>query len=318
MTVHHLHGLTVSSPLVLARDAVGGAADIDLVLGPPAAVGPEQPPGEVVASFVVGGVPVYSASADSVTFRLRVHGLCQFDLETNLSRALCTPDPAADLEQVALVARGAFLAFWFGLHGDCVLHASAVDCEGTAVVFLGSSGMGKSTLAAWACAAGARFIADDLLRLGTAGSPCWVGQSPELRLRSGAEALVFGRRSRWDVRASSDGRLAARPPAAPGRSGTIGAVVLPSPSRTAQRVSVQRLDPLVAALCISRFPRLEGWRLPRVVETQLDGSTRLADRVPVYMAEIPWGPPFPSATIEELLSAVLPGTGANQANRRRA
>lgn len=317
MTTQLLHGLTVSSPLELGPNGSPGRFDFEIALGAPLPSRPEPPEGEVIVSFALGDVHIYSASAGSSSFCLRAHGLCDFELRGDLSYATCRPDPGADLAHVALVARGAFLAFWLGLSGDYVLHASAVEHGGSAVAFVGGSGMGKSTLAAWACAAGARFIADDLLRVSTEGHPCWIGQSPELRLRPSAAELVSGHERRWEVASSPDGRVVVRPPAAPDQKGPIGAVVIPSPSRTARRVSVERLDPVMATLCLARFPRLEGWRLPRVVERQLEGSTRLAERVPVYVAQIPWGPPFACVPMEELLSAVAPRTEPGRATEQR-
>lgn len=317
MTIQRVHGLTVSSPLELGPSGSPGPLDVEIALGAVLPSSPEPPEGEVLLSFAIGDAPIYSASAGPSSFCLRAHSLCDFELDPDLFRATCRPDPGADLAHVALVARGAFLAFWFGLTGDYVLHASAVERGGSAVAFVGGSGMGKSTLAAWACAAGARLITDDLLRLGTEGHPCWIGHSPELRLRPGAVELASGHEHGWEVGSSVDGRVVVRPPAAPGRAGPIGAVVIPSPSRSARRVSVERLDPVMATLCLARFPRLEGWRLPRVVATQLEGSTRVAERVPVYVAQIPWGPPFPSAPIEELLSAVAPRRDLEQATELR-
>ena len=304
--VQRLHGVAVRSALALTREVADGPADLELLVGPPVEVGGEPPEGERLVSFVLGDTPVYSAARRDEVLVLRVHGFCEFELDAALGRAVCRPDASAGLGAVSLVARGAFLAFWLGLRGDCVLHASAVEHRGSAVVFLGGSGMGKSTLAGWACSAGARFISDDLLRLGLADGPRWVGRSPELRLRPSAGDLVVPHRRRWAVGASDDGRITALPPVAPAEDGPIDAVVVPAPSRTATGVSVTRLDPLEAALWISRFPRLEGWRLPAAVEVQLEGATRLADQVPVYLATVPWGPPFYADTVQSLLELVSP------------
>ena len=49
------------------------------------------------------------------------------------------------------------------LRGMEILHASAVEMAGRAVAFLGSSGVGKTTLAARIVVRGARLVTDDVL-----------------------------------------------------------------------------------------------------------------------------------------------------------
>jgi hypothetical protein len=312
MNTQALHGLLVRSPLSLdgGRPSVSDRfepeqVDLELRLAPASTQLAGPPPGELVVAFVAGEVPVYSASIEDDVAHLRVHGLCDFDVALDAAVAWCRPAPDADVGALPLVARGAFLAFWLGLRGECVLHASAVDVAGRAVVFVGGSGMGKSTMAAWACTAGARFVSDDLLRVDASDEPRWSGRSPELRLRPSAQALVAGREQEWAVRDSVDGRLAALPPVAERPSGPISAVVIPQPSREVTEVRVETLDPVDAVLGVARFPRLEGWRLPRAIEAQLDGAARIAGAVPAHVVTIPWGPPFPRRTIDTLLSAVL-------------
>ncbi len=314
MTSYRLHGLVVSSPLPLGRQPVAGPADVEIRLAAPSPVPNEPPPGEPLVSFSLADVPVYSAGSEGGVTRFRVHGLCEFEMDGDQSIALCRPGPNADLGQVALVARGAFLAFWLGLQETCVLHASAVEHEGRTIVFAGRSGMGKSTLAGWSCAAGARFVCDDLLRLDGSTPPGWRGRSPELRLRPSAEALLCGKRAGWRVGPSADGRLAALPPVADEPGSPVGAVVVPFPDKASSSLQIERLDPVEAVLWLVRFPRLEGWRLRRAVEAQLDGVARLAHSVPVYRIRIPWGPPFPNATAEELLRRTLDQAAATIAS----
>ena len=306
--VHRLHGVSVASALPLSRRPVpSGAADLEIAVGPPRDVGADPPPGALLAALRLGGETLYSAVEGSGGYALRVHGLCDFET-ADLRRVVCRPAPDADEETVALVARGAFLAFWLGLHGACVLHASAVDWEGRGVVFAGHSGAGKSTMAAWACRAGARFVSDDLLRLGAGPEPAWVGSSPELRLRPGAGELAAGMEAAWGSATSVDGRLAVAPPAPAADAGPVAAVVLPRPDREAAALSLAPLDPVEAVLALAAFPRL-AWRAGRGAESQFDGVSRLASAVPVFVAGVPWGPPFRREAVEELLDTVA-GAGA--------
>jgi len=169
-------------------------------------------------------------------------------------------------------------------------------------VFAGHSGAGKSTMAAWACRAGARFVADDLVRLGDGDAPTWVGCSPELRLRPGAQDLAAGRQP-WGSVPTVDGRLAVAPPWPDAGEGPIAAVVVPRPDRDAAALSLDRLDPVEAVLVLAAFPRL-AWRAGAGAESQFDGVSRLASAAPVFVATVPWGPPFRPGPVEELLEAV--------------
>lgn len=316
MSVHAVHGVRVMSSLPLTRHPLAaGGAELTVEVGAPRAMPPGRPPGQPMLSFALGGSPVYSASGDGGHTVLRIHGLCDFEMGPERVRAVCHPAPGADQERLALVTRGAFLAFWLALGGDHALHASAVEVDDRAVAFVGDTGIGKSTMAGWACSAGALFITDDLLRLGPGRPPQWIGRSPELRLRAGASELVDTRRSSWQVRATSDGRLAAVPPMGETATGRVAAVVIPQPVRDQAPIGIDRVEPVQAALHLARFSRIQGWCHRRGLETQLDGSSRVADSIPVFVVRVPWGPPFRTETIDDVLHRVLEGA-CSTAERR--
>jgi hypothetical protein len=71
------------------------------------------------------------------------------------------------------------------------LHANAIEVNGQAVAFMGESGTGKSTLAAWFHDRGYRILADDVCVVGLneAGQPVAAPGLPRLRLWS--DALEF-------------------------------------------------------------------------------------------------------------------------------
>ena len=76
------------------------------------------------------------------------------------------------------------------LHQRAVLplHASSIVIDGRAVVLVGNSGLGKSTLASAALRAGYRLLSDDItvIRLGKDGAPWALAGSPHLRLQDDA------------------------------------------------------------------------------------------------------------------------------------
>jgi hypothetical protein len=73
-------------------------------------------------------------------------------------------------QTIGKLQRGQVRALLCDLRGGLAVHASAVAVEGRAVLFVGSSGAGKSTAAAHLCLAhGAQLLADDatLIEVGT-------------------------------------------------------------------------------------------------------------------------------------------------------
>lgn len=72
------------------------------------------------------------------------------------------PHPDADPRDVDKLRRGAIPLLLAHLRGDVPLHASAVAVDGGAIVFVGGSDLGKSTLAAALCEhSGASLLGDD-------------------------------------------------------------------------------------------------------------------------------------------------------------
>ncbi len=70
--------------------------------------------------------------------------------------------PEAEAADVAKLRRGAVGLLLAHLRGAIPLHASAVAIDGRAAVFIGGTGLGKSTLAACVCdLAGASLLGDD-------------------------------------------------------------------------------------------------------------------------------------------------------------
>jgi hypothetical protein len=169
-----------------------------------------------------------------------------------------------------------------------------VSFEGEGFGFLGGSGTGKSTVAALCCAAGARLIADDLLRLEptSAGFRCVRGPS-EIRLRQAAVSLA-----EWfqesAVRQTPDDRIAVKVEAAASDRVPLRVLAVPHPSREDTRISIERLSPVEALYSLTRYARISGWRAPDFLGRQFSGFSDVAASVPVYKTVVPWGPPFPA------------------------
>src|SRR5205085_7161297 len=156
LAVHHVHGIRIRSPLALAAPVVSGtngsgecSYDVDLRLSPPAPVPARPPDGDrIIAGSPAGDGFRYVAVGDGPRTVLRVPGVCDFVIGPGDGCVECRPDPSADLGLISILVTGLLVSYLLMVGGDCVLHASAVEVDGGAVAFLGSSGMGKSTLAA--------------------------------------------------------------------------------------------------------------------------------------------------------------------------
>jgi len=209
-------------------------------------------------------------------------------------------DPA----MVPLLVGGNALAFVLTLAGECILHASAVRTNGSALAFVGAPGMGKSTLAALLCASGADLVTDDVLRLSPDGTGlrCCFGPA-EIRLRSNAAELAA---SFPGVAAAPtpDRRVAIRLDHDAQPLPRLGAVVVPRPMRTRTALAVKPLTPAEALFTLARYPRVAGLRAEELLRSQFQALVQVAQSIPVYEAEIPWGPPFAPGLAEAIVEAV--------------
>ena len=85
-------------------------------------------------------------------------------------------------EDLLVYLQGPIMGFALRLRGRTCLHASAVEVEGRAVVFMGEGGMGKSTTAAALALRGVPVLADDVVAL---------RDDPELHVEPGLSRLLL-------------------------------------------------------------------------------------------------------------------------------
>lgn len=190
--IWRVYGLHVRSPWPLSPSRSAAAApDLTIELLTPRASPAEGLPGQVLGESRVEGRLREGAYAADGRVSLVYPGylVARFDLE----RAVCElqPDPAADPAVVQRLVAGPVLATWMILNDLPMLHASAVQIGSGAVVFVGNSGSGKSTIAAALVGAGAVAITDDVCRLAEHDG-VWVcyPDAGQLRLRNESAALA--------------------------------------------------------------------------------------------------------------------------------
>ena len=149
------------------------------------------------------------------SFVLRLPGAMDIVVSPELDHVVC--EVAEDLPDgvVDIVIPGLLSAFVLRLRGELVLHTSAVAWDGRAVTFTGQSGMGKTTMAAVACAGGAAIVTDDVLRVDRDGdgSKVYTG-TVHLRLRKSPKELGLASIG-TAMGTSVDGGLTYAPPVSP-------------------------------------------------------------------------------------------------------
>lgn len=294
-----LHGLIVESDLPIAAAPALSGSGADITIASRIENVPDAAPdGDLLAGDGEGRW--YSLVRTGDAFVIDVPNLCRFHIDHSLSQVACLIAPAADPGMAAILAGGNLIASILGLRGIGVLHASTVAFGGRAIAIAGASGMGKSTVAALLCEAGALLVGDDVLRVDDS-LRCLPG-STQIRLRPQAQALAAAFAS---AAATPDERVAVTPRVATGAP-SLAAVLLPRPARSIDAVALRTLTGAEAAAELLRCARIMGWRDRTALQAQFDLATHVASAVPVVEAAVPWGPPF-SPGIADALREVAQG-----------
>ena len=297
-------GLRIRSEIEMPLPVVeGDGFDVDVVWSSDRANSCDLLTDDVIAEYYDGENVWYQGARLDEGFVVRFPNCGEATISADLARIEVHRDPEGVHEVLPILLAGTISSFLLGLRGETVLHASAVEVDGTAIVFVGQSGRGKTTMAALMCAHGSRLITDDVLVVRAGVPTVCLGGALELRLREKAATLVEGSDEHVTYRTTDD-RLAYAPEPASVSSLPVGAIVIPSPSHEAGDVVVTRLAPPEALFTMLGFPRVHGWSDPGVLQRDFETITAVLNDVPVYEAEIPWGPPF-DPQIAPAIAAIL-------------
>lgn len=172
--------------------------------------------------------------------------------------------------------------------GGCVLHAGGAVLEGRAVVVLGASGAGKSSLVAACLQAGAQVLGDDTLLLDVA-SPETVVRTwyPGLRIGEASRVALLPDVPRGDALREPDGKHRLEVPrGAWATEALLGCILLPEVASGARlslvRVSTKEAVGLLAASMLRLLPN----DVSRAT-LELDQLARLLTRHPVWRLALP-------------------------------
>lgn len=302
-----LYGLNIRSEVpVPGRAAPAGTPpDLEIFYGP--AVPPQEAPpeGHVLAHHKLAPDKWYTfARLPDGSFLLRIANVCDFLVDAELRQAQVRAVSGGLSRLVPVFAAGALPSFVLIMKGQPILHASAVDIGGKVLAFMGSSGMGKSTMATLCCAVGGRLVTDDVLRLTTGPGPrCYLGPQ-ELRLRALADEITADFSEKPAVAATGDGRSAVRALVSPDELLPLAAIVVPQPNRQVAAPVVNRLRAADGLISLLQFPRIVGWEDRPTQAEQFQLLATINEAVPIFTARIPWGPPFPGGVALALMEAL--------------
>jgi hypothetical protein len=295
-----LYGWRVSSARRLGPVALGGApGEPDLVFSAvrTAAVPTSAPEGVVLAEYPSGNASwkLYWLTGHDRGYVLRLPGYAEFRVSLDIKRVACWRAPHVPWAEVREFFCGNGMSLLLSLSGAAVFHAAGVAFAAPrgpagwrAVGIFGGSGAGKSTLAATLVGHGARFLTDDVLRVGNPeGVPSAVGGCAELRLRGEAAGLaeLFPTVPR---RPTADGRTALA--LGDGCTCSVPLKLLLFP-RLADgpdgQMALSTMGPRETALRLAGAPRMTGWSWERVLTAQFDCLAQLARSVRAVKVEVP-------------------------------
>jgi hypothetical protein len=285
-----------------------GEPDLTFFEGEPWAADQVRPGGQVVAERVIDGVPTYRFTRCGDRVLASFYTLADFVLDLARRRVVSHPGPGTDPAIIPILLTGTIVAFLLSIAGDLVLHASAVEVDGGAIAFIGYSGQGKTTLATLFCAAGHPLVTDDVLPVAVddAGTVTCAPGGILLRVRPKAEEVIGHFAPGVPQRLTADGRHGVSPPVTGAARLPLRAAVVPWPDREHPNCGSRRLGPTEAVMTLTRFQRIEGWKSADELRAQFAAITRVVDSVPVLAMHVPWGPPFRSDLVAEVLGALRP------------
>ncbi len=305
--MYDVGGLHIASTTPLAARQVGGPAQYCYRVGPPRPVDTGLPAGDIVAERVVGTRRQYVFCRAGEVVTARFGGLHDFEIDLGRCTVTSHAHLGTDPGLAPILLTGTIAAYLLTLGGALVLHASAVEVDGGALAFVGTSGQGKSTVAALCCASGYPLVTDDLLPLYDDGSSllsCTPGGT-ELRLRPKVAELAERFDRPVSVYDTADRRRAVGPSTTEAERLPLLGVVMPSPGRGRTGVEVTTVPPGEAALLLTAFHRIDGWKDRGQLARTFRSVAQIVAGAPVQRMVVPWGPPFAGDLGRRIVRAAL-------------
>jgi hypothetical protein len=213
----------------------------------------------------------------------------RFGVAANGRRVECAPRDLPDwLWQRFLV--GQMLPLAALLRGHEPLHASAVVAAGRALLLLGRSGTGKSSVALEAVARGATFLTDDVTALEPVDGEVVAHAGPALTSlsRHDLERLPAALTSGWTILGEHDGELRVAIDSPTADAVPLGAAFVLTRPGTAGELAIA--EPQLGPAQVLIGGTFNAYvRTPERMVRQLDVSARVAETVPLRQVTAPEG-----------------------------
>jgi len=235
----------------------------------------------------------YHAPCADQSVYLRWRDLFEFLVSADGRRIACRILAGGSVEAFHTYLLGQVLSFALVKQGLEPLHATTVVVQGSAVGFLGSSGDGKSSLAASFLAAGFALLTDDLLIARFTGSHyCAYPGQPRIKLfPEVAEAVLGGCPGGPPMNSLTPKRILPLgagqycPTPVPLRS--LYLLHHPRPGAPGEPVVVRRLSERRACLALLRHSFNTKLRHRDRMQHRFSSATELASRIPVKLLSYP-------------------------------
>lgn len=179
MHSYRICGLSVASDIVLPGLIAGKSGSV-----PEVTIRYGDVPQALPDANMVG--PTWQIAGKQ--FLLTVPNVARFLLE-NGNRIVFAPESEANAEDVPIFILGTVFGILLHQREQIVLHASAIEVNGRAVVFCGASGAGKSTIAAALVQRGYRLITDDICAISLSGKSAPMVHPDGRQLKLWAQAI---------------------------------------------------------------------------------------------------------------------------------
>jgi hypothetical protein len=305
MTRYTIHGLVTDSEVALRASIADRALATDItVRSVPKIAFPEPDPATLLYRSDWEGQPwqqVFRVN-DCVIVKFAGVGVFRINSKNNAIDYVWLSNDPDHLGPILL--EGYMFALLLTLRGKCVLHASGVKLvDGRALVMVGQSGAGKSTMATLLAAGGRPHIADDVIGvdLSKPGSAIVASGSRSIRLREKAwelQSLFTGVNSSMSV----DDRLVLEDTSLVGSEHELAAIWIPYPDPNIRELRIEPVNSIAAIKHVIANLRIE-LSDPAYRRKSFNDVIDLTQRVPTSIVHVPWGPPWLPETIDALAAA---------------
>ena len=195
--------------------------------------------------------------------------------------ARCAPAPDGDPRSFEANVLNFVLIAALTLQGEEPLHATVVRVDDRAIGFLGDSGTGKSTLAAFLLAAGAELVTDDMLRIAYDGGQAMAYRGPpRLKLFDEQARRLLPSAARDAAFNPMSGKLLVE--AASSSDDRFPLAALFWLDEAAPTIAVRRMQGVEAIKTLLTSTLHRDHRPPERTERQLRVLQRLATSVPLF------------------------------------